>query len=797
MLVFGGKPEANFSKADVSTLVSNPNFLKFRSPFEKIMSRPAACAISSGTRSRFYARLDEKTIINLKNNRSKWKLYIRLFDSDKISHIAFEQARCTCLVNGKIVFSPPKEKKEEKKADNELFYPYGINLETSKQHKSLDLTAFVPSLSSEKSNDKKDVVNVEIRSHKDWRGIAVMEVVFLRTSDDLYKRFLGYYYRNFSLIRKCQVCQREEQLRRCSRCKSVWYCSAEHQTAAWAEHQFHCEEFISAPELKTVEQVFQALETTSKDDETGLDNVRVATICPLTKNQIETPVRGEYCNHIQCVDLKGFLAIQEELTNFACPICFKPMRLENINLDTFMQKILRDVGTEVDVVRIYSDGSYKPEMDEEAIEDTMKIIPKKPDTKASKLLASLGFPSPRVASTTWLSSKIPSVSDISAKIPSLGEETTTQKWKTIIFIRHGNSTWNQAMKFSQPLKAVGAMSRGLNELMKLKFAKEGYDHSSSIIVDAPLSKKGITEAVDLARFLQLNKERQSQKRMAMMNRHNELTQSFKDALYALEAEIEKPPEERKTTAESEGVAKAVLLLQKGLLDLSKDVSVFSGQFAMNWVDNKELNKSYNDFPMDVPEILEMLYTPTENSVMVASNLRRAISTAVIAFWKRFTARGSSEKLYILSCLQEFGPAADTQTELKENETPEASQHEIQCGLLDSERLNEFYRGRLAGMYNYGNKTNNSRDDPAPCIDFCKWCFSQPKDVIIATGHSLWFRIFCRHLNPGDPGSVLAKHKLKNCGVVGFRIAQITEGSGNVSYRIAPRSITLAYGGFET
>eukprot|EP00495_Collosphaeridae_sp_1-RS-2012_P007037 TRINITY_DN672_c0_g1_i1.p1 TRINITY_DN672_c0_g1~~TRINITY_DN672_c0_g1_i1.p1 ORF type:complete len:276 (+),score=23.60 TRINITY_DN672_c0_g1_i1:56-883(+) len=216
--------------------------------------------------------------------------------------------------------------------------------------------------------------------------------------------------------------------------------------------------------------------------------------------------------------------------------------------------------------------------------------------------------------------------------------------ETIVFVRHGNSTWNQAMKFSQPLKAVGAMSRGLNEYMKLKFAKDGYDHQTSIIVDAPLSKKGITEAVDLARFLQLNKERQSQKRMVLMTRHNELTKCFKEALYELEAEIEKPTEDRKTIAESDGVAKAVQLLQKGLLEFAKDASVFSSQLAMNAIQSKDLTTSYNDFPVDIPEILEMMYTPTENSVMVASNLRRAISTAVIAFWKRFTSRGSQEKL---------------------------------------------------------------------------------------------------------------------------------------------------------
>merc|ERR1712157_511133 len=53
----------------------------------------------------------------------------------------------------------------------------------------------------------------------------------------------------------------------------------------------------------------------------------------------------------------------------------------------------------------------------------------------------------------------------------------------------------------------------------------------------------------------------------------------------------------------------------------------------------------NDLPMNAQEIMELLCTPSENSVMVSSNLRRAIPTAVIAFWKRFTTRGCNEKLY--------------------------------------------------------------------------------------------------------------------------------------------------------
>jgi E3 SUMO-protein ligase PIAS1 len=45
--------------------------------------------------------------------------------------------------------------------------------------------------------------------------------------------------------------------------------------------------------------------------------------CPLTKETIETPVRGIYCSHIHCFDLRSYLTLMlsTKVPSWTCPIC--------------------------------------------------------------------------------------------------------------------------------------------------------------------------------------------------------------------------------------------------------------------------------------------------------------------------------------------------------------------------------------------------------------------------------------------------------------------------------------------
>ena len=42
-----------------------------------------------------------------------------------------------------------------------------------------------------------------------------------------------------NFIWKCQLCQTKQNLKKCSVCRSVWYCSREHQVEDWRRHKLN------------------------------------------------------------------------------------------------------------------------------------------------------------------------------------------------------------------------------------------------------------------------------------------------------------------------------------------------------------------------------------------------------------------------------------------------------------------------------------------------------------------------------------------------------------------------------
>ena len=83
----------------------------------------------------------------------------------------------------------------------------------------------------------------------------------------------------------------------------------------------------------------------------------------------------------------------------------------------------------------------------------------------------------------------------------------------------------------------------------------------------------------------------------------------------------------------------------------------------------------------------------ETSMVVSSNLRRAISTAIISLWDRFNLN-TNEKLHILPCLQEIGMGVDAMTiNDTTNNAPELSTFEIESQKLNHQKLAHFYKTR--------------------------------------------------------------------------------------------------------
>jgi len=194
-----------------------------------------------------------------------------------------------------------------------------------------------------------------------------------------------------------------------------------------------------------------------------------------------------------------------------------------------------------------------------------------------------------------------------------------------------------------------------------------------------------------------------------------------------------------------------------------------------------------------------------SSTVVSSNLRRAISTAAIGLADRFIAtvvknessnnKNKKDDILLLPCLQEISRNPDALTILP----PRGVAHPTWC----DEDISGFipqtsFGGMIDTKYHTGNKSVNSTG-LIRLEQFCHDIFDNaklPKDVIIATGHSLFFRSVFQVYLPRGYEHISKKKKLVNGGTVMVTLREATEtGSGKKEYMIDERSVVMVYGGF--
>lgn len=178
-----------------------------------------------------------------------------------------------------------------------------------------------------------------------------------------------------------------------------------------------------------------------------------------------------------------------------------------------------------------------------------------------------------------------------------------------------------------------------------------------------------------------------------------------------------------------------------------------------------------------------------------SNLRRAISTLLIGFSSRLL-RDMHEKVFVLSNLQEISRNIDTFSILKAKSCPKPSFTEKRD---DLEHVLNFYESgeqRFSVKDNNGSKTIFGDCGVDRIASFARWCFDAPeavgKDTIIVAGHSLYFRNFFRTFLPNNSDHVSKNSKIKNCGVVSFKLNK----GENASYWVDESSILEVHLGFE-
>ncbi|XP_078494940.1 zinc finger protein [Ciona intestinalis] len=71
--------------------------------------------------------------------------------------------------------------------------------------------------------------------------------------------------------------------------------------------------------------------------------IKVSLRCPITYTRIKIPARGKDCKHIQCFDLESYLQMNSDNATWRCPICHKNALLEYLEVDQYIQNILKAV----------------------------------------------------------------------------------------------------------------------------------------------------------------------------------------------------------------------------------------------------------------------------------------------------------------------------------------------------------------------------------------------------------------------------------------------------------------------
>jgi len=104
--------------------------------------------------------------------------------------------------------------------------------------------------------------------------------------------------------------------------------------------------------VRAAQANFDSLQTSDIVIETRADFDIIHTRCPLSLCEMETPVRGIECEHIQCYDADAYVDVNIRTRNvekrWICPVCSKIVRPEDLIVDEFVldaiKKAKDDIG---------------------------------------------------------------------------------------------------------------------------------------------------------------------------------------------------------------------------------------------------------------------------------------------------------------------------------------------------------------------------------------------------------------------------------------------------------------------
>ncbi|KAL8710487.1 MAG: hypothetical protein Q9220_004919 [cf. Caloplaca sp. 1 TL-2023] len=106
------------------------------------------------------------------------------------------------------------------------------------------------------------------------------------------------------------------------------------------------------------DQVIREMVNKAQDSDVQATGSNMSLKCPLSTLRIDVPCRSTICTHNQCFDASSFLQLQEQAPTWICPVCNKTVSFEALEMDQYVDDILKSTPRSVDQVTIQPDGEW-------------------------------------------------------------------------------------------------------------------------------------------------------------------------------------------------------------------------------------------------------------------------------------------------------------------------------------------------------------------------------------------------------------------------------------------------------
>ncbi|EAS37223.2 SUMO ligase SizA [Coccidioides immitis RS] len=108
----------------------------------------------------------------------------------------------------------------------------------------------------------------------------------------------------------------------------------------------------------TAEQVIREMKNKAADTDIVATSSVMSLKCPLSTLRITVPCRTVLCTHNQCFDATSFLQLQEQAPTWTCPVCNKSTSFEGLQIDQYVDNILKATSSDTDQVTIEPNGNW-------------------------------------------------------------------------------------------------------------------------------------------------------------------------------------------------------------------------------------------------------------------------------------------------------------------------------------------------------------------------------------------------------------------------------------------------------